>query len=75
MIRGVRGATTVDENKEAAILDATVELLRSMIERNGIERRRCGQCPVHGHAGYHGRLSGQGGAHDRLDTHSADGLC
>ena len=37
MNRGVRGATTVEENTEAAILDATVELLRSMIERNGIK--------------------------------------
>lgn len=37
MIRGVRGATTVDENTAEAITDGTKELLRAMIEINGIE--------------------------------------
>ena len=36
MIRGVRGATTVESNANQAILDATQELLGIMIERNGI---------------------------------------
>ena len=36
MIRGVRGATTVESNANQAILDATQELLGVMIERNGI---------------------------------------
>ncbi|WP_017728028.1 chorismate mutase [Halalkalibacterium ligniniphilum] len=37
MIRGVRGATTVYENNEAEILDATEELVRVMCEANNIE--------------------------------------
>ena len=36
MIRGVRGATTVESNANEAILEATQELLAIMIERNGI---------------------------------------
>ncbi len=36
MIRGIRGATTVDTNSNEAILQATQELLRAMIDRNGI---------------------------------------
>ena len=36
MIRGVRGATTVESNANEAILEATQELLSAMIERNGI---------------------------------------
>ncbi len=36
MIRGIRGATTVDSNSNKAILEATQELLRIMIDRNGI---------------------------------------
>ncbi|MCY4464885.1 MAG: chorismate mutase [Chloroflexi bacterium] len=36
MIRGVRGAITVDSNSENAIIEATSELLRAMIDRNGI---------------------------------------
>lgn len=39
MLRGVRGATTVDENSGDAILAATRELLASLIEANGIEER------------------------------------
>ena len=34
--RGVRGATTADANDAAAILERTLELLRILIERNGI---------------------------------------
>lgn len=37
MLRGVRGAITVEENSEDAILDATHELLTALIESNGIE--------------------------------------
>lgn len=34
--RGIRGATTVDEDAPEAILDATTELLQAMIEANNI---------------------------------------
>ncbi len=33
-LRALRGATTVDENTAEAILDATDELLRALIDRN-----------------------------------------
>src|SRR5215468_3271063 len=35
-VRGVRGATTVESNDAAAISRGTVELLRLLVERNGI---------------------------------------
>ena len=35
--RGIRGATTVAENTREAILKATEELLRGMVEANGID--------------------------------------
>ena len=34
-VRGIRGATTADENTSEAILGATSELLRHMVEANG----------------------------------------
>jgi len=34
--RGVRGATTVEQNEPAAILEATSELLLALIEANGL---------------------------------------
>lgn len=37
MMRGVRGATTVEENTEDAIIGATTDLLREMIARNEID--------------------------------------
>ncbi len=36
-VRGIRGATTVDENSEEAILKATRELLEQMAEANNVE--------------------------------------
>ena len=36
MIRGIRGATTVESNSQAGILEATQELLQVMIDSNGI---------------------------------------
>src|SRR5437867_12416403 len=36
-IRGIRGATTVEENSEPAVLDATRELLRRLAQDNNIE--------------------------------------
>jgi len=36
MVRGVRGATTVDADAREAVLDATRELLQAMTEANGI---------------------------------------
>lgn len=35
---GIRGATTVEANSKEAILAATDELLRAIIEANGVER-------------------------------------
>lgn len=37
MMRGVRGAITVEENTTEAMLEATEEVLRTMIELNEIE--------------------------------------
>ena len=37
MVRGVRGAITVDENSAEAILNATEEMMRWLIEQNGIQ--------------------------------------
>ena len=37
MIRGVRGAITVDENTKEAIWSATQELLETIVERNDID--------------------------------------
>lgn len=36
-VRGIRGATTADENTREAILDATADLLRRMVEANGTQ--------------------------------------
>ncbi|MEH7176678.1 chorismate mutase [Neobacillus vireti] len=36
MIRGMRGAITVDSNSEEVIVSATEELLKQLIERNNI---------------------------------------
>lgn len=36
-LRGIRGATTVDEDTPAAIVDATRDLLVALIEENSIE--------------------------------------
>ncbi|CAA9586640.1 MAG: Chorismate mutase II [uncultured Thermomicrobiales bacterium] len=40
LCRGVRGATTVETNTAEAIVAATGELLRTMIEANAIEQER-----------------------------------
>ena len=37
--RGVRGATTVEEDSKEAILTATRQLIALMVRRNGIDRR------------------------------------
>jgi chorismate mutase len=37
-VRGIRGATTVEEDSPRAIVDATQELLRSLLDQNGITR-------------------------------------
>ena len=37
MIRGVRGATTAEDDTVEAIWEATHEMLRAMLDRNGIE--------------------------------------
>ena len=36
MVRGVRGATTVDADARDAVLDATRELLQAMVQANGM---------------------------------------
>lgn len=37
MIRGARGATTVEENNELAIVDATEKMMRELISKNNIK--------------------------------------
>lgn len=37
-VRGIRGATTVTANTREAIVEATEELLRQIIEANGIDK-------------------------------------
>ncbi|MBD3110396.1 chorismate mutase [Bacillus sp. AGMB 02131] len=46
MTRGVRGATTVAENDEKLIIDATEELLREIIECNNIEPETVGSAII-----------------------------
>ena len=36
-MRGIRGATTADENTSEAILEATSELLQSLVEANDVQ--------------------------------------
>jgi len=36
-VRGIRGATTVDEDRPELVLEATRELLSAMLEANGID--------------------------------------
>jgi chorismate mutase len=36
-VRGIRGATTVDEDRPDLVLEATRELLSAMLEANGID--------------------------------------
>lgn len=40
LCRGVRGATTVETNTAEAILEATTELLQTMVDANEIEQER-----------------------------------
>jgi chorismate mutase len=40
MIRGIRGATTVDRNERGAILARTGELLRAIVRNNGLTAER-----------------------------------
>jgi chorismate mutase len=43
-LRALRGAITVDENSVDAILDGTEELLRAVIELNGLETENLVSC-------------------------------
>ena len=43
-LRALRGATTVDENSAEAILDATDELLRALIDRNALDSDEMVSC-------------------------------
>ena len=43
-LRALRGAITVDENDAGAILGATEELVRAVMERNGIEAEDIVSC-------------------------------
>ncbi|MGM7721920.1 chorismate mutase [uncultured Metabacillus sp.] len=43
MIRGIRGATTVNENEETVMLKATEELIHEMIQKNKIEPENVAQ--------------------------------
>ncbi|AJH77951.1 chorismate mutase [Heyndrickxia coagulans] len=40
MIRGIRGATTVERDHESEVLAATSELMNALIEKNGIKPDR-----------------------------------
>jgi chorismate mutase len=43
-LRALRGAITVEQNEAGAILDATAELVRELIERNSLEPERMVSC-------------------------------
>jgi chorismate mutase len=43
-VRALRGAITVDENEENAILDATEELVREVMARNSLEQEDMISC-------------------------------
>lgn len=43
-LQALRGATTVEANEAGSILDATEELLRSVMEQNGLESDRLVSC-------------------------------
>ena len=43
-LRALRGATTVEENTAEAILEATDELMRALIERNGLKPEEMVSC-------------------------------
>lgn len=43
-LRALRGATTVEENTAEAILEATDELMRELIERNGLRTEDMVSC-------------------------------
>jgi chorismate mutase len=36
-VRGIRGATTTEENSETAIMEATTELLAHLVRENGLD--------------------------------------
>ncbi|MDE5411922.1 MAG: chorismate mutase [Bacillaceae bacterium] len=46
MIRGIRGATTVEVNEEEVILDATEKLLETIITKNGVKPEDVAQIVV-----------------------------
>ena len=39
-LRGLRGATTVEDNTAAAIINGTLELLEAMMDRNNIDEEK-----------------------------------
>jgi chorismate mutase len=43
-LRALRGATTVEENEAEAILDATDELVRELMDRNALPAERMVSC-------------------------------
>ncbi|MFN2615878.1 MAG: chorismate mutase [Thermoleophilaceae bacterium] len=43
-LRALRGAITVDQNEPDAILDATEELVRELMQRNGLEAGQLVSC-------------------------------
>jgi chorismate mutase len=44
ILRALRGATSVPENGSEAIVEATEELVREVMERNGLEAERMVSC-------------------------------
>ena len=43
-LRALRGATTVEQNEAGAILDATEELVRELMARNGLDPHQMVSC-------------------------------
>ena len=56
MCRGFRGATTASDNTSPAIVEATEELLRALVEANDLGPRVHCCRVVHNHAGLDGRI-------------------
>ena len=48
MVRAIRGATTVENNDREEIIEATKEMLETIISENNIKNRRYGVCHFYG---------------------------
>ena len=50
MVRAIRGATTVENNDREEIIEATKEMLETIISENNIKTRRYGVCHFYDNA-------------------------